>query len=175
MSATEVLDIVQLVCTTVLLAKITTSEFRREHKVCFGASWRHTKSFWAAKKSPKECDLWVEYIWIPEIMIYDWVQKGHTNLNIFFFFLSSKQSNLTFSNWLHPKIAFICRFLTQTATWRPNYTIATSSVIAIRKVMTDTVFLGPSLGVVWFFFYDGKFSQRERVLWSWLAGPSHMR
>ena len=29
----------------------TMSEVRSEHKVYFGASWRHTKGFWAAKRS----------------------------------------------------------------------------------------------------------------------------
>ena len=62
--------------------------------------------------------------------------------------LSSKQSKLNFWNRLHPKIAFLGHFLTQTATWQLNHTILTSSVKAILKAMTDTVFLGPSLGGV---------------------------
>ena len=62
--------------------------------------------------------------------------------------LSSKQSKLNFWNRLHPKKCILCRLLTQTATQRQNYTIFTSSVKAILKAMTDTVFLGPSLGVV---------------------------
>ena len=85
--------------------------------------------------------------------------------------LSSIQSKLNFWNQLHPKIAFLCRFLTQTATWRPNHTILTSSVKAILKAMIDTVFLGPSLGGSEFVNNYGRFFQRERVLWGWLAGP----
>ena len=57
-SATEVLEIVQLVCNMELLAISSMSEVGSEHKVCFGAFLRLTKVFWAAKKSPKECDLW---------------------------------------------------------------------------------------------------------------------
>ena len=78
--------------------------------------------------------------------------KGHTNLNSFSVVgeqirgLSSKQSKLNFWNQLHPKIALLCCFWTQTATWRTNHTILTSSVKAILKAMVDTVFWGPSLG-----------------------------
>ena len=87
--------------------------------------------------------------------------------------LSSKQSKLNFWNQLHPKIALLCRFWTQTATWRPNHTILTSSVIAILKAMINTVFLRPNLGGVRIFINGGNFLQRERVLWGRLAGPSH--
>ena len=41
---------------------------------------------------------------------------------------------------LHPKVAFLCRFWTQTATLRPNYPILTSSVKAILQAMINTVF-----------------------------------
>ena len=89
--------------------------------------------------------------------------------------LSSKMSKLNFCNQLHPKIAFLCRFWTQKATWQPNHTILTSSVKAILKAMIDTGFLRPSLGGVSEFFNNGRrFLQRERVLWGWLADPSHM-
>ena len=57
MSATEVPEIVQLVFNMELLAISSMSEVRSEHKVCFGDFFRLTKGFWAAKKSPKECDL----------------------------------------------------------------------------------------------------------------------
>ena len=43
---------------------------------------------------------------------------------------------------LNPKIAFVWRFWTQIATWRPNQKILTSSVQAILKAMIATVFLG---------------------------------
>ena len=52
--------------------------------------------------------------------------------------LSSKQSKLNFWNQLHPKIAFLCCFWTQTATWRPSHTILTSSVKAVLKAMRLT-------------------------------------
>ena len=109
----------------------------------------------------------VKYTWVPKSMINDWVNKGHTNLNMFSVVdkqirsLSSKQSKLNFWNLLHPQFAFLGHLLTQTATWQPNYTILTSSVIAILKAMTDRVFLGPSLGQN-FVIYDGRFSKRER-------------
>lgn len=104
-------------------------------------------------------------------MINDWVNKGHTNLNMFSVVdkqirsLSSKQSKLNFWNQLHPKIALLCRFWTQTATWRPNHTILTSSVIAILKAMIDTVFLGPSSGGVRIFYERWEFfTTRESTL-----------
>ena len=101
----------------------------------------------------------------------DWVRKGQTKLNMFSVLdeqiksLSSKQSKLNFWNRLNPKFAFLCRLLTQTATWRPNHPILTSSVTAILKAMTDTVFLGPSLGVVRIFYLRLEvFSTRESTL-----------
>ena len=113
----------------------------------------------------------VKYTWVPKIMINDWVNKGHTNLNMFSVVdeqirsLSSKQSKLNFWNQLHPKIALLCRFWTQTATWRPNHTILTSSVIAILKAMIDTVFLGPSSGGVRIFYERWEFfTTRESTL-----------
>ena len=39
-----------------LFAISSMSEVGSELKVCFGAFSRHTNDFWAAKKSPKECD-----------------------------------------------------------------------------------------------------------------------
>ena len=88
--------------------------------------------------------------------------------------LSSKQPKLNRTHWLHPKIAFVCRLLTQTTTWWPNHTILTSSVIAILKAMSDTFFWGPSFWWSAFLIYVGWFLQRERVFWCRLAGPSHI-
>ena len=79
--------------------------------------------------------------------------------------------NLNFWNRLHPKIAFLCIFLTQTATWQPNHTILTWSVDAIWKAMTYTVCLAPSQGGSEFSIYGGRFFQQERSVWGWLAGP----
>ena len=56
--------------------------------------------------------------------------------------LSSKQPKLNFWNQLHPKIAFLCRTLTQTATWRSNHTILTSNIKSILKAMIHTIFFG---------------------------------
>ena len=116
----------------------------------------------------------VKYIWVPEIMID--VHKGLTKLNMFSVFgeslksLCSKQSKLNFWNQLHQKITFLCRFLTQTATWQPNHTILTKSVSG--KDMTNTFFLAQSLGESEYFFYlQWEFFQQERVLFGWLAGP----
>ena len=66
--------------------------------------------------------------------------------------LSSKQSKLNFWNRLHHKIAFLWRFWTQTVTSWQRVTILTSSVKEILKAMTNTDFLGPSLGLVQFLF-----------------------
>ena len=56
-----------------------------------------------------------------------------------FLSLSSKQSKLNFWNWLNPKLAFLCRLLTQTPTWWPNHPILTSSVTSIMKTMTNQI------------------------------------
>ena len=129
-------------------------------------------------------DLWlkakkmVEYPLVPEIMIDDWVNKGHTNVNMFSFVgeqirsISSKQSKLHFWNRLHPKIAFLCRFRTQTVTWRPNHTILTSSVKVILKAMIDTFFLDQVKKRSELLINSENFFQQQRVLWGWLAGSS---
>ena len=100
-----------------------------------------------------------------------WVNKGHTNLNMFSVVgeqirsLRSKQSKFNFWNRLHPKIAFLCRFWTKTATWRQNHTILTSSVKAILKAMINTVFLGPRKGGVRTFYQQWEvFLTRESTL-----------
>ena len=61
--------------------------------------------------------------------------------------LSIKQSKFIFITT--PKIVFICRLVTHTVTWQPNYSTCSSSFIAILKAMTATIFWWPSLGVVW--------------------------
>ena len=100
----------------------------------------------------------LEYIWVPEIMPDDQVRKGQTKLNMFSVLdeqiksLISKHSKLNFWNQLNPKFAFLCRLLTQTATWQPNHQIMTSSFTAILNAMTGTFFLGPTLRVVRFFY-----------------------
>ena len=64
----------------------------------------------------------VQYIWVPWIMKYDWVHKGH--------------------NILREQICFVRK------SRQPQHTILTSSVNAIMKAMTKTVVIGPSFGVV---------------------------
>ena len=121
----------------------------------------------------------VEYNKVPKIMINDWVNKEHTKLNMFSVYgeqirsLCSKPSKLNFWNQLHPQIVLLCCLSTKTATWPPNHIICTKSVEAILKAMTDTVSLGSSLEGSEFILYSGRFFQQERVLWGWLAGPSH--
>ena len=115
---------------------------------------------------------------VPEIMTDDWLCRGHTKLNMFSVLIKSlisKQGKLNFWNQLHQKIAFLCRLLTPTATGQPKHTIFTSSVTAILKAITDTVLLGPGLGMTRVFTCIWGFVQQERVLWGWLAGPSHTR
>ena len=78
---------------------------------------------------------------------------------------SSNQLKLNFWNWLHPKFAFLCCLLTQTATWWPNHTILTSSVKEILKALTNTFFLGPSLRVVRIFCLSWDvFTTRDSTL-----------
>ena len=108
-------------------------------KSLFPYCWRHDLWLEAKKKE--------EYIWVPEILLDDLVHKGHTMFNMLTVFvvekmksLCSKQSKFNFWNQVHPKIAFLCLLWTQTATWRPNYTVLTSSVKATLKAMTNTVF-----------------------------------
>ena len=103
-------------------------------------------------------------------MIDDWVNKRHTNLNMFSVVgeqirsLSSKQSKFNFWNQLQPTIAFLYRFRTQTATCRPSHTILTSNI----KHQTSKFRGGQN-----FLSTVGGFFQQERVLCSWLAGSSH--
>ena len=88
----------------------------------------------------------VEFIWVPEIMPDDRARKGQTKLNMFSILdeqiksISNKQAKLNFCNRPNWKFACLCRSLTQTATWRPNQPILTSSITAILKAMTDTFF-----------------------------------
>ena len=68
-------------------------------------------------------------------------------------------------------MAFLCHFLTQKATGRPNHTILTLVVNAIQKAITSMVFfVAPSLGEVTFFFFYGSsfFNKREYSGADWL-------
>ena len=121
----------------------------------------HISTSWKScvkEQWPKKSLFWHFWLNVPEIMIDDWVNKGHTNFNMFSVVgeqirsLGCKQSKLNFWNQLHPKFAFLWHFWTQTATWRPNHTVLTSNVKAILKAMIDTFFLGPSLGGVRIFY-----------------------
>ena len=88
--------------------------------------------------------------------------------------LNSKQSKSNFWNQLKPKFAFLCRLLNKTATWRPNHPTLKSSVTAILKAITDTVFGIKFRGGQTNLFTGWMFFQWERVLWGWLPGPSRM-
>ena len=129
----------------------------------FSTSWKSSvKEQWPER---------VQYMWVPEIMTVGWVRKGHKKLNMFSVFVEQiKKSKTKFWNQLHPKTAFLCQLLTQKATWRQNHKTLRLSGTAIPKDMTDTFFLGPSQNFV---IYVGRFFQRVRVLWDWLAGHSH--
>ena len=116
------------------------------------------------------------YIWVPQNLITEQVHKEHTKLNMWTVFGeqimggSSKQTKLNFWNRLYPKTAFLCRFLTQTATWWAKRKILSSNVIAFLKVMTDAIFLGPSLGGSIFFIYGGFFfNKREYSGADWMV------
>ena len=109
----------------------------------------------------------VKPIWVPEIMIDD--HKGYTNFYIFLVFsepfkrLCSKQSSL--------KFCIVMPFF-----WHkqpPDYQTIKSSVTAILKAMTNTVFGTKFSYSQNFFIHGGRFFLWERVLWCWLAGPSH--
>ena len=52
--------------------------------------------------------------------------------------LFSNQSKFNFWNQQNPTFAFVCRLLTQTATWQPNTPNFSSIVTAILKAMTNT-------------------------------------
>ena len=77
--------------------------------------------------------------------------------------LCSKNLKLNIWIWLHPKSALLCPLLTQIGTWTPNHTVLKSSVKAILKAMTHTVFIGPNLGVVRILFFTAWsfFNKRE--------------
>ena len=100
-----------------------------------------------------------------------WLSSQRTHLNMFSSVgekirsLSRKQSKLNFWNQLLLKIAFLCRFWTQTANWQPNHTILTSNVKAILKAMINTVFFGTKFrGVIIFYYWWEVFSTRESTL-----------
>ena len=122
----------------------------------------------------------VEYIHVPKIMIDDWLNKGNTNLNMFFVVgeqirsLSSKELKLNFWNQLHPKIAFYA--VSGHKQSPDNQTIQFWHQVSKEfwKLWLTHFFLGPSLGGVRFLKNGGRFFQRERVLCGWLAGPSHI-
>ena len=85
----------------------------------------------------------MNYVWVPESLIDEWVHKGNTKLDMFPVFvksLCSKQSKFNFRIQLHLKSELLCRLLTQIATWQSNLTILTSSFKAILKAMSNTVF-----------------------------------
>ena len=115
--------------------------------------------------------LWLEVspLWKTRVILQYKILPGGSPLNMFSVVgeqirsLTSKQSKLNFWNQLHPKIAFLCRFWTQTATWQPNHTILTSSVKSILKAMIDTFFWRPSLTV------GGFYNQREYFRADWLV------
>ena len=96
---------------------------------------------WAQKKGGG-------YIWVPQILITEKAtQDTQSSIGLQFLVNKSlntytKQTKLNFSNWLQENIAFLRRFLPQTATWWPNRKNFTSSVIEILKVMIDTIFWG---------------------------------
>ena len=112
----------------------------------------------------------VEYIWVPEFLIDDWVHKEHTKLKRFSVFgeqiksLIREQSMLNFWNQLHLKVVFFGRLLTQTATWQPNYKTLTSSVKVILKAMIGPIFFYITLRVGSIFFLIGIFQTRMRWL-----------
>ena len=132
-------------------------------KSCVKEQW--PKTSWFVTQGQKR----VDYIWVPEILMDDWVHKRHTKLNMLPVFIEQirslcrKLSKFNFWIRLHSKSALSCRLLTQISTWQQNHIIFTSSVKAILKAMTDTVYFGPSLGVVriLFFMVGGFFNKRE--------------
>ena len=71
----------------------------------------------------------------------------------------------------YTKKLHLCRFWTQTATWRPNHTILTSNVKAILKAMIDTIFLGPSVGggQIFLITLEGFYNKREYSGADWLV------
>ena len=104
----------------------------------------------------------VDSFWDSKILIDDGVHKGHTKLNMFSLCvkqiksLCRKQSKFNLLIRLYPKSARLCHLLIQVASWQPNNTVLTYCVKALLKAMTDTVFWGPSLGVVRISIYDGR-------------------
>ena len=115
----------QNLCTTFTNISGFPLNFSTSWKSCIKEQWpKKSRFFYILTKFH---DLWlkakkrVEYTKVPEIMIDDWVNKGHTNLNMCSVFgkqirrLSSKLPKLSFCNQLHPKTKFLCCFWTPTA------------------------------------------------------------
>ena len=144
----------------------------------FWTSWKSwIKEQWS-KKSPFwifDSTSWLVpwgYIWYHQFLKSDQVHKGHTKLKMLTVFgeqilgWSSKQTKLNFSNRLHPKNAYLCRFLTKTVTWWQNRKILTLCVIEILNAMNDTVFFGCQLrGGSEFFYLQWGLSLRKSILW----------
>ena len=63
-------------------------------------------------------------------------------------------------------MAFLCRFLMQTATRQQKYTILISSVKEILKAITDAVIFGLNLWGVRFLLSTMAGFSNERVLWA---------
>ncbi len=114
---------------------------------------------------------------VPKILIDDWVYKGHTNLNIFSVFgeqvrnLSSKQSKLNFETNYTQKL----HFYAVSGHKQPpdDQTIQFWHQVSKQfwKLWSTRFFWDQAYGGSEFFINGGRFFQRERVLWGWLAGP----
>ena len=108
-------------------------------------------------------------------MIDDWVNKGHTNLNMFSVVgeqirsLSSKQSKLNFWNQLHPKIAFLCpghKQLPDTKPYNLDIKCKSNSESYDRHGFFGTKFRGSQNFVL---TVGGFFNEREYFGADWLV------
>ena len=88
-------------------------------------------------------------------------------------YISSKPSKLNFWNPLQQKIALSCRFLYKQPPDDQAYKCDTKCQSNSDCYYQHSLF-GTKLrgGGSLFFINVGRFFQQERVLWSWMAGPS---
>ena len=116
----------------------------------------------------------VAYPLVPEIMIDDWVNKGHTNLHMFSVVgeqirsLSNKQSKLNSRIQQHPKIAIFLPF------------VDTNSHLTTKPYNFDIRCQSNSESYDWHGFLVTKFRGGQNFVLTvggcgWLAGLSHIK
>ena len=130
-------------------------------------------TFWLEAKKREE------YPPVPEIMIDDWFNKGNTNLNMCFCCWWTNQElkqKIVRVDLLKPTTAKKWHFYAVPGHKQPPDNQIIQFWHQVPKQfwkLWPTHFFGTEFkGGHNVFIYSGRLSQRERVLWGWLAGSS---